>query len=290
MEPNLVTDPARSRPLLKAALFLLLSAVAVVVYLFLLSVFRGTLGAFSGAVPAMVLAVAAFILNWRFFSAEGRSLAEIGFDRPALRIGQALIGFVAGGLLVGIWALVLMAVIPVSWRIAATFSVGAVAGPITFAIFNNAGEELVYRGYLFLLLSRSYGRVVAVIATCSLFTLLHIQGGVPWLSAVAGVFTSALVFSALLVRWRSVPLVLGFHVATNVLQELLGLRASAMNLFVPISRATVSEAESCEILGATAIINTAIALAIFAFPRRPRPEAPAPAPHVRRADRAPSPR
>jgi len=264
----------KTKPLLKAALFLVLSAVAVVLYLFLLSVFRGKLGAFSGTVPAMVLAVAALILNWRFFSAEGRSLAEIGFDRPALRIGQALIGFVAGGLLIGIWALVLNAVIPVSWRIAATFSVGAVAGPVAFAIFNNAAEELVYRGYLFLLLSRSYGRVVAVIATCSLFTLLHIQGGVPWLSAVAGVFTSALVFSALFVRWQSVPLVLGFHVATNFLQELLGLRVSAMNLFVPISWASASTAQSYKVLAAIAIINTIVALAIFASGRRARPEAP----------------
>jgi membrane protease YdiL (CAAX protease family) len=264
----------KTKPLLKAALFLLIAAVAVVIYLFLLSVFRGKLGAFSGALPAMVLAGAAFILNWRFFSAEGRSLAEIGFDRPALRIGQALIGFVAGGLLIGIWALVLIAVMPVSWRIAMTFSVGAVAGPVTFAIFNNAGEELVYRGYLFLLLSRAYGRAVAVIATCALFTLLHIEGGVPWLSAVAVVFTSALVFSALFVRWQSVPLVLGFHVATNVLQELLGLRVSAMNLFVPISWATVSKAQSYKILAATAIINTIVALTIFASARRPKPAAP----------------
>jgi membrane protease YdiL (CAAX protease family) len=264
----------KTNPLLKAALFLSLAAVAVVGYLFLLSVFRGKLGAFSGAVPAILLAAAALVLNWRFFAAEGRSLAEIGFDRPAFRIGQALIGFVAGGLLIGMWVIVLVAVLRVSWQMTATFSIGAVAGPVTFAIFNNAGEELVYRGYLFLLLSRSYGRVVAVIATCTLFTLLHIQSGVPWLSAVAVVFTSALVFSALFVRWQSVPLVLGFHVATNVLQELLGLRVSAMNLFVPISWVKVSEAQSYKILAATAAINTIVALAIFATGRRPRPEAP----------------
>jgi membrane protease YdiL (CAAX protease family) len=181
---------------------------------------------------------------------------------------------VAGALLIGMWALVLMAVLRVSWQMTATFSIGAVAGPVMFAIFNNAGEELVYRGYLFRLLSRSCGRAVAVIVTCTLFTLLHIQGGVPWLSAVAGVFTSALVFSALFVRWQSVPLVLGFHVATNVLQELLGLRASAMNLFVPIAWASVSKTQSYKILAATAIINTIVALAIFASGRRTRPEVP----------------
>lgn len=264
----------KRHPIAKALLFLFLSATAVVVYLFLLSVFRGKLGAFSGAVPAMVLAVAALLLNWRFFAAEGRSLAEIGFDRPGLRIGQALAGFVAGGLLIGMWVIVLIAVLHVSWRMTATFSIGAVAGPVTFAIFNNAGEELVYRGYLFRLLWRSYGRVAAVIVTCILFALLHIQGGVPWLSAVAGVFTSALVFSALFVRWQSVPLVLGFHVATNVFQELLGLRVSAMNLFVPISWASVGKAQSYKILAATAAINTIVALVIFASGRWTRPEAP----------------
>jgi membrane protease YdiL (CAAX protease family) len=228
--------------------------------------------------------VAALALNWWFLSAEGRSLVAIGFDRPALRIGQAATGFAAGGLLVGTWLLVVMAVIPGSWRLASTFPIGAAIGPVTFAFFNNAAEELVYRSYLFLLLSRSYGRVVAVIATCSLFTLLHIQGGVPWPSALAGVFTSALVFSALFLRWKSVPLVLGFHVATNVVQELLGLRTSAINLLPPIDWAGVSKEQSIEILMAIGLINTIVALVIFAVtPATPEPGLP-----VRTADHVPS--
>jgi membrane protease YdiL (CAAX protease family) len=252
-------------PLAKTGLFLLLSAVAVVCYLFLLSVFHGKLGAFSATVPAMLLALAALIMNWRFLRSEGRSLMDLGFDAP--RLGRVTIGFLAGCLLVGAWALALRAGTSVAWHITPTFDPLAAFGSVTFAFFNNAGEELLYRGYLFLLLARSYGRAAAVIGTCSLFTLLHMQAGLPWPSAVAGVLTSALVFAALFVRWQSVPLVLAFHVATNVLQELLGLRVSALTLFVPTFETKPSESQSHTVLAIIGLVNTALALAIFAYAR-----------------------
>lgn len=50
-------------PLARAALFVGLAAVAVLGYLFLLSVFRGLLGPFSSALPAFALASAALYLN-----------------------------------------------------------------------------------------------------------------------------------------------------------------------------------------------------------------------------------
>jgi membrane protease YdiL (CAAX protease family) len=96
-----------------------------------------------------------------------------------------------------------------------------------------------------------------------LFTLLHIQGGVPWPNAVAGVLTSALLYAALFVRRQSVPLVLAFHVAMNVMQELIGIRISGLTLFTPIYSEKVSATQSNTVLVLTAFINTALALAVF---------------------------
>ena len=257
--------------LLKIALFLGLSAVSVVGYLFLLTVFRGKLGAFSAAVPAMAVALAALLLNQQFFRREGRSfVTELGFDAPRRRLLLAVIAFVAGSALVGLWALAITGVTGVSWRPAPSFDAIAALGAFTFALFNNAGEELLYRGYLFLLLARSYGRAVAVIGTCGLFTLLHIQGGVPWQNAIAGVLTSALIYAALFTRWQSIPIVLAFHVGMNVAQELIGIRASGLTIFVPAYAAPLSESRSLTILVITGVLNTVAALAIFAGARAHR--------------------
>jgi hypothetical protein len=102
--------------------------------------------------------------------------------------------------------------------------------------------------------------------------LLHLQSGIPWLSVVAGVFTSGLVFGAIFARWRSVPLALGFHVATNIVQDISGLRTSTASLLAPAYRETALEAGT-RILTGIAVINVLLALVILIMPRRPRSSA-----------------
>lgn len=250
------------RPAAKIVFFLALAVFALLGYLFLLSALRGKLGNFSAAVPAMVLAILTLILNWRFLRSEGRSLAELGFDAPRQRIREVALGFVAGACTAGFWAVAIWAVTSVSWRPAPSFNPVAAAGSFSFIVFNNAAEELVYRGYLFLLLWRVYGRSVAIFGTSILFALLHIQGGVPWQSVLAGVLTSGLVFAVLFARWRSIPLVLAFHVATNVIQEVLGLRTTGLTLLVP-QYASMTTLQSYGVLASVAVINLAAALAVW---------------------------
>jgi len=251
------------RPLAKIALFLGLAAVALLGYLFLLSALRGKLGSFSAAVPAMVIAILTLILNWRFLRSEGRSLADLGFDAPRLRVREMALGFAGGAFVAGAWALAVWSVVSISWRAAPQFNPVNAVGSFTFIFFNNAGEELVYRGYLFLVTARSYGRVVAIIATSVLFTLLHIQAGVPWQSAVAGVLTSGLLFAVLFARWQSVPLVLAFHAATNVIQEVLGLRLSGLTVVMPRYATGPTSAPANAVLALVALINLSVALGVW---------------------------
>ena len=109
----------------------------------------------------------------------------------------------------------------------------ALLGACAFNFFNNLGEELVYRGYAFVRLADRFGPYFTVVALASLFALLHLQAGLPWVSVLTVVFTSGLVFGAIFARWRSVPLTLGFHVATNVVQALRGCDTSSASLFAP---------------------------------------------------------
>jgi membrane protease YdiL (CAAX protease family) len=250
-------------PLARAILFVALAAVAVLGYLFLLSVFAGQLGAFSRALPAFVLAAATLYLNRRFLKLESLSLRDIGIDSFLPRISQAAVGFLGGFLLVAMWALALRLIAGVSWRVSPQLDPVAALGAFTFIFFNNAGEELVYRGYLFLLLSRTWGAATAVITTCLLFTLLHIQSGVSVGSAIAGVLTTSLIFAALFLRWQSLPLVLGFHAATNVGQEFFGIRPGGLSYLTAQNLISISPRALNTVLVVTGLLNTAVAAAFF---------------------------
>lgn len=264
-EPRSLYDVARMNrsPIGKALLFVALSAAAVVLYLFLLSVFRGQLGPLSRAVPAFVLASVALALNWRFLRSENRSLGEIGIDSITRRLPQAAIGFLAGSVLVILWGVTARIVTGVTSHVVSSFDFAEAIGAFTFVVFNNAAEELVYRGYFFLLITRTWGAVAAVVVTCSLFTVLHIQSGIPVAGAIAGVLTTSLIFAALFLRWQSVPLVLGFHAATNVMQELLGFRVSGLTVLTARGSVAVTPSQVMLILAVTGIINVVTAFVIF---------------------------
>ena len=136
-------------------------------------------------------------------------------------------------------------------------------GACAFTFFNNAGEELVYRGYAFVRLASRFGPYLTVVATSGLFALLHLQAGLPWPSVLAGVFTAAVVFGAIFARWRSVPLALGFHVATNIAQDASGLRTSAASLFAPAYPPMALEAGTRTLAG-IALVNILLAAGILA--------------------------
>jgi hypothetical protein len=82
-------------------------------------------------------------------------------------------------------------------------------------------------------------------------------------SAVGGVLTSSLIFAAIFLRWRSVPLVLGFHAATNVMQELLGIRSTGLTLYSPTGLASISPTHLNTVLIVTGAVNAIVAAAIF---------------------------
>ena len=107
-----------------------------------------------------------------------------------------------------------------------------------------------------------------MVATSTVFALLHLQAGLPWLSVLAGVFTTALVFGAIFERWRSLPLALGFHVATNIVQDASGLRTGAASLFQPAYPAPVGGGE-WTILASVATLNLLLAAGILFIARRP---------------------
>jgi hypothetical protein len=79
---------------------------------------------------------------------------------------------------------------------------------------------------------------------------------------LAGVFSSGLIFGAVFARWRSVPLALGFHVATNIIQDVSGLRTSAASLFAPAYPPAAIDATARTLAG-IALVNLIVVAGIL---------------------------
>jgi len=254
----------------RALLFLAGIAACVFGYVFLISLLRGRPAAVSLVAPAFLTAVAAAALNRIFFRLEGESMASIGFSAPAHRLGQFAVAFVGGCVLVLGWAAILAAVASPRWRATGGVHFRDGLSRVAFCLFNNGAEELAYRGYLLWKLAQRLGSTAAVLSTSILFALLHVQGGVPLASAMTIVLTSAVLLGVLVLRWRSLPLAIGFHVALNIAQEALGLRTSALSFVQPAFPAGMTSMQRAALLALPASLNLVIAWLVWRNGRRGR--------------------
>ena len=223
----------------------------------------------AGIVPAAVLAFSTWWLTDRFLRADRSSPAILGFGREHRPFTRLALGFAAGFALTTLWFAIVTLVMGATWHYNSAFSGLALLLAVTFHFFNNAAEELVYRGYLFLRLSEAWGVTITLLVTSVAFALLHVQAGIPWQSVAATVFTSGLIFGAIFGRWRSLPLALGFHVATNFGQDVTGLRPGPSSLLAAYFPADAAQSTST-VLVAIAALNITVAMAIHFWPQNLR--------------------
>jgi hypothetical protein len=250
-------------------LFALGAALCVLVYLFLLNFpGLGRQGPAGGLVAGVGIALSTWLLTTRFLRLDGMSRSDLGLGAGDNRLARLGLGFLAGSALTCVWICIVTFFTSATWHPNPAFRAVSLLTVCAFNFFNNVGEELIYRGYAFVRLADRFGPLITVVATSGLFAILHLQGGVPLLSVVAGVLTSGLVFGAIFARWRSVPLALGFHVATNIVQDASGLRTSAASILAPAySRAAIDSGP--HILTGIAVVNVLLAVGIFTIARRP---------------------
>jgi membrane protease YdiL (CAAX protease family) len=244
-------------------LFFAGAAVCILIYLFLLNFpGLGPRSASAGVIPALAIAASTWWLTLRFLRADGMSPSDLGLGPGDNRFARLGVGFLAGSALTLVWVVIVTLTTGATWHANPAFGAIALVGTCAFNFFNNVGEELVYRGYAFVRLADRFGPYVTVVATSALFALLHLQAGLPWLSVLAGVFSSGLIFAAIFARWRSLPLALGFHVATNIVQDASGLRTSAASLFAPAYPPASADAATRTLAG-IAVVNLILAGAIL---------------------------
>jgi membrane protease YdiL (CAAX protease family) len=245
---------------LKLLLFVAAIFLSVLGYLFLSSLLRNVV--WGSMLAAAFLAVSCLAANAGFFRSEDRSIREIGFDDRISRIGQLGVGFLAGGSLVAAWSIIVVVVGSARWQFHSGLNVTAATILVVFYLFNNLGEELAYRGYAFLRLEERFGRGITIVATSLVFALMHFQGGMPLLSVLVGVLSNGLIFGVLFSRWKSLPLVLGFHVGTNIFQDVFGLRNTALSFF-EFKTIDTTGGRDLDILIAVGCLNFLVALCLY---------------------------
>ena len=104
--------------------------------------------------------------------------------------------------------------------------------------FGNSLEELMFRGFLLLILCRVSGWRIAVLVIALLFGLFHLQGSginMASLRLVASTAVYSILFSLSYLLTRSLWTAIAAHVTGNILlHSLLGLDGMNRALFVPV--------------------------------------------------------
>ena len=180
----------------------------------------------------LAAAVLAHVLVLRLV--ERRPLADVGLGREAARPARLAGGFALGALAIGVPVALLLAAgqlrldpsAPGSWAAAAASLVGWRLAPA--ALF----EELLVRGYPFLVLRESVGALPAVLLTSAVFGALHAQNPGATLASVTVVSLAGVFLSGVLLATRSLWAAWMAHLAWNATLG-AGFHAMISGLAVP---------------------------------------------------------
>jgi|GEM_PF-1081102 len=221
---------ARRRPGIVMAGMVTFAALALLLanVLWLVLYRLGSIGMIETSVLALVLAtllatrwvdrvgVVTVGLGWGGFArVEAARGAVLGFGLALLTAVCIALASVAAG---GSAAIELRGIASMSW-----------VGSVLVIALHAAGEELLYRGYLFQRLDELTGSVCATVVSVCLFVLAHASNpGITWIGLVT-VGAGGLLFSLLVLRTGSLWSAILCHFGWNfLLGPVLGLPVSGM--------------------------------------------------------------
>ena len=223
--------------------------------------FKSLLLFVTGAVVLRLLSIA----GWAFFPGDGvipqlgRILIPLGFSIALVGLNQRLLardGFAADALGLKLTPVRAGAFLASSLIMALVFAAMAAGlwlvmpfhyqrGPLSLTalglrameyLAGNAGEELIFRGYLLLLLRRQCGLTAALVITGLLFGLFHLPGlsGMAALKLTCTTFLGGTLFAYGFLITRTLWSAIALHVAGNiVLHHVLGLSGQT-SLLMPV--------------------------------------------------------
>jgi membrane protease YdiL (CAAX protease family) len=168
----------------------------------------------------VALIVAGLILL-RFFDRRPLSLLGIGFSRGWAY--EFVGGLVAGVVVTGVLAAILVATGSVSMKLTPDLGASLGALPFFLTLFTLAAalEEFVFRGYPLQALGEGSRNWIAGLFLCVLFTLAHADNPDVTMIGIANIFLAGVILVILYYQTRRLWLPITFHLSWNLAQSWL---------------------------------------------------------------------
>jgi membrane protease YdiL (CAAX protease family) len=184
----------------------------------------------------LCFSVALVVLNQRLLARDGFAPDALGLKITWARIGAIFVSALLMVLIFAAMAAGLWLLVPFHHE----------RGPLSLAAFGlrameylggNTGEELIFRGYLLLLLRQYYGLAVALVITSILFGLFHLPGlsGLVALKMVCTTFLGGILFAYGFLLTGTLWSAISLHVVGNIaLHHVFGLSGGSATLLKPV--------------------------------------------------------
>lgn len=224
---ELNSDPSekrflRWRMLGRVALFFLSCAVVLAVTVPLT---RKVDGPWQSLVAGTIASLGAFVLTVLFVKWERLRLENVGARFSRRSLPRFFFGFLAGLLLVTLFAALLTIGGHVRWVRAPGAGFAGIAFMTYVAL--SCREELAFRGFPLRRLEQFFGLWVAQGIVAFVFAAEHVAGGVPWSRALLGAGMGSLLFGMAAIATRGLAIPVGLHAAWNFGDWMLGGKDSA---------------------------------------------------------------
>lgn len=224
-------------------------------------------------------------VSWILLRLEGKGLGELGFNRPALRIGQLAAGMAVAGAAAVLQQLGYALANGTWWSLNPDFTGELLAESLRWNANSVLFEELIFRGYLLYQAIQFLGKRRGALLGAAVFGVYHwftfgafgnpaamlfvllYTGMYGWMFSVAFAETKSLA--------APVGLHLGWNLVTNVMFSAGPLGAT---LLVPANGATRLQAEGAAGLGLGIALPLALVAIVYWYLRRARSSEPVDAP------------
>jgi uncharacterized protein len=208
-------------------------------------------------VLALVAAFGAFALTVLFVRWEGLPLGSVGARPRRASLLRFAFGFLAGLVLVAVYAAISAAAGHVRWvRAPGTGFVATLMSLFTYVALS-CREELGFRGYPLLRLKGFCGVWGAQIIVALAFAAEHMAGGLPFSRALLGAGVGSLLFGMAALTTRGLAVPIGLHAAWNFGDWILGGKGSPGLWQVVVEEGQQQRAQFVGTVGYLAVMSLA---------------------------------
>lgn len=211
----------------------------------------------------MLVMCSVILMTSAFLSRSRQKWSEFGVSLSKQSAARLFYGLVGGICVASLWTLVVYLNAHFHFERNPDFSPWAALVSLVATVGIGIGEEVGYRTFATREIFAVAGILPSLLLPTLIFVSVHLLGGMPLMAGILVVGTSSILYGALMLVTRSLPLVAAFHIANNLVQDTL-LRTSSASLLAPQYEHNVQNfAVDLRIWIGMALVNVAVALVLL---------------------------